>query len=232
MVTMNKSYKFTLMLVSVVGVLALSVGITNEFKRRSLVRYQNDVIASLSAEIDVYKSLGFEEQDRVIEVTKSRIAYAQEKLESLKSNSQVIFKRDQEHTAKREKIENLLRINKEMVASHREEIQEYKKLGLKDSEKPVRLVKENLAKLVVEIADLERKLEIVDSDQMVTNEAQEKMNKLIALNKDSLELYKNELVEYTKLGLADQDPKMRYVRDRIANKNAEIESLEKHLQQI
>lgn len=229
MLAMNRSYKVTMILVSIVGLVALSIGIMNETKRRSLMNYQKEVISSLSSEIDAYKELGFNEQDTVIEVTKARIAHAKEHLESLKVNTKVLFKKNAVDMAKKEKLENLLRINKEMAHGYRNEIAEYKKMGLSNNQQPLKAAKQSLAQLVVEIADLENKLEFNERVQVTENPTHEKIHKLIALNKDSLELYNKELEEYTKLGLAQTDPKMRYVRDRVINKAAEIEALEKHL---
>lgn len=228
MMTMNRPYKMVMIIAGIVAVMALAVGITNELKRRTLINYNKQIVASLSAEIDAYKGLGFAESDKVIEVTKARLTHAQEQLESLKNNRQVIFKGDALKTARKERLENLLQVNREMANNYRQEIQEYTSLGMPERHSSMRVAKDNLVRLVVEIAELENRLQSFDAENKEDGIAQ-KVNSLISLHKQSLDLYKNELQEYTKLGLGEKDAKVKFVRGQITNKASEIEVLERHL---
>ena len=229
MIAMNRPYKMVMIIVSIVAIMSLSVGITNELKRRQLIDFNKHIVASIAAEIDAYKNLGFSEEDRVIEVTKSRLAFAQENLEAIKSNRNVIFK-DTTKVAKKDRLETLLKINKEMADNYRKEIEQYMHLGVSDRNPAMKNAKNNLVSLVVEIAELENKLKSVDSGATIDGTLVQKVASLIALNKESLELYKKELEEYTHLGVAQKDTKVQFVRTCITNKAAEIEALERHLQ--
>ena len=161
MQAMNRTHKIiAIVVIATLSIIALAFGIAKILKRRALLEYHNEIVNSLSAEIDVYKNLGFNERDAVVEITKARMTRAMEELSSVKKNSPQ--RKNKENSARVVKLEKLLRLNKEMAVGYRNEIIEYKKLGFSDADQPIRSAKLNLAELVTEIAHLERTMESID----------------------------------------------------------------------
>ncbi len=228
---MNHKKTVTLAALSFGAIGLLSLYMMNEVKRQKLINYKQHIISSLSAEIDAYKKLGFADTDKVIEITKERMSHVQNEIESLKNCTRLIGKSSTSKITQKEQLKNLIKTNKNVVNSYKAEIAEYERLGMANDDKAMQLAHENMARLMNEIEELETKVASMEYDNPAHDILiSQKMNKIIALNKESLDLYKKEMEEYVKLGLSEEHPKMRYVKERITIKASEINSLERNLQ--
>jgi len=228
MMTLNRTYKLALMTLGIVAITFLAMCMVNEMKRKNIIDHNKDVLASLAAEIDAYKNLGFSEDDMVMQVTKSRMSYVQKELNTIKAKRRVIFKENALKSVKTERLQELLHLNKTMADNYRHEIQEYMNLGLPDTHHALETAKNNLARLVLEIAELEHTLK-VESKQSHIVAYNEKMYRIIEVNKQSLDLCKQEMKEYLQLGLSQKDERVKNVRARITKKASEIADLERQV---
>lgn len=227
MMTLHRTYRLALITLAISVSALLAMFMVNEMKRKNIINHNKEVLVGLAAEIDVYKDLGFDENDSVIHVTKSRMSCIQKEIDTLKAQRRVIFKENVLKAVKTERLQELLRVNKAMADNYRQEIQEYINLGLSDTHR-IQAAQNNLAKIMTEIAGLENKLH-VESQQSHIIAYNEKIHRLIDLNKQSLELCKQEMKEYLHLGLTYKDEKVKNVRARITKKVSEIADLEKHI---
>ena len=225
----RKEYNTALIVVGSILLALLAVFMVNEYMRRRLIKAQQGVITTSQQELAEYKEFGFAEIDEIIGVTQARIDRAQQQVNALKNQKMVLFRGYSLKSAQRKKIEKLLKINRDMVGSYKQEIEDYLKLGVAENSKPMKFAKDKLVKLVVDIAELESKLHALKSGSTTDVALSEKMKKIVALNNESIDLYKQEIKDYLKLGLSTKDAKICFARKCISKKVADNDQLEQRL---
>ena len=225
----KRGYKVAFMIIGSILAALLALFVANEVMRRKLMQAQQEIISGTQQELKEYIELGFTEKEEIMGVMQARINRAQQHIARLKNQKIVLMPDYTLKTAQRERVEKLLKVNRDTVNSYKEEIEDYIKLGVAENSKPMKFAKDKLVKLVVDIAELESKLHGVKSSSTSDVALTEKMKKIVALNNESIGLYKEEIKDYLKLGLSTTDAKVCFARKCITRKVTENDQLEHRL---
>lgn len=163
----------------------------NQVKRMQFIASQKELIKNLGHELASYRHLGFTQEDTLIQTTQARIATATAQLEEMQGHRNVIFKSRAFKTVQRERIEQLLSFNKKRAESYKSQLQSSVAQGT--NQEPIfAAIKEQLVSVIADMAELEMRL-ANKNDVMLDAVIAAKVEKIVALNRESLQFCSNEL---------------------------------------
>lgn len=229
MIVGNSTITYARLALGSIFMIAVSFSIVNEIKRFTMIKHTKDTVRTLGNEIDVYKNLGFDSSDMVVQILQSRIDRAQKTLTRIAMRRNVIFNSPELKSIKSAHIQELVRINKTIADNYRQEIQTYMHLAMPDPYNVVQEARNRLAYHMVEIAELESKLKSKQLGNAHVMTFNQKMQRMIEGSQELLELYKMQIADSIKIGLLPTDPRVVFVRDCITQKAGEIAALETKL---
>lgn len=211
-----------------IGVFSLCIVVLvvlNEVKRYTSIKKQQHKLALARQELAQLNARTVSRTADDVVRAQQNALHAEREITDLKSRWKIL--RFSSSSEQYEKIQQLIEINKQLIDSYEREMQALLQSGMPPENERILFVRTKIAKAQENISDLYRQLSRF-SKQARTQE-QEKIHQLVAVHKESIATYKQEIAEYVRLGVGTADPKIRFAQEQIAQKNDEIARLEKLL---
>lgn len=130
----------------------------------------------------------------------------------------------QDQEERKQKINRLMVLNKKVMCSYKKEMYTLTKLGMNEKSPEIHFLKEKLNQGVLDNALLTRELERFS--QGITKAERQKIAELVAVNKECVNCCRQELDAYHSMGVADHDPRLEQIHERMAQAMTEIKQLE------
>lgn len=218
--------------ITIASLITILVGlsIANETRRYNVI-IQNEAIASKAAkDLQDLQRLGFLERDISVLSLSERLQAAQAELEIAQRKWWMISIKTEENKAKQAKLKRLLSLNRKILKSYKQDLNDMRKFGFPENDSRVVFSRNKIAETVVEVAHLTREYNNLCSKRAHLSDDQIKLaRRMIELNEESIEDYKAEIEDYLRQGMDVNAKKARDVRSKIAVKLAENCLLERKL---
>jgi len=225
MISIDRTHKVALVILVSVAFAFIFLCIINEIKRKSLIHYNKQLMANLSAEIDSYKKLGFTADDKIMHHMQLRMSHLQKRLDVINTHRRIIFNQKLAAVVKKEQVEELLTLDQQIAQNYRSEIEQCMKLGIAQQCPTMHSAKNNLTLLTTEIASLQDVL--CDQEKNKYKIAfEEKISRILQITQQSLDEYKQEAAHQS---AHDNQEYINFVRACITAKVSEIAALERQL---
>lgn len=201
----------------------VSIGVTlNEVKRYQLIKKYENTLSVAQTDLARIMTLGGgQKPEEIVRGQQEALAAAQE-VADLKNRWNVlsVAQNDGYH----EKIERLIKINKDLIATYEQEVAHLMLQGEHEKSERMLFVHEKIVQANMNIIMLQRKL--LNAGDEKNNLIRQKTQRLVAVHQESIQAYEQEIREYQKLGVTEHDPKIHFAREQIAQKRHEIAQLE------
>lgn len=213
--------------VCAIVVVGLAWYIFNEIKKSRIQKEMTGIVKTGSDQLQSLAKLGVAEDDERIMAIKQRVAYAQKELDALAKSWNVVGLQRSKYAMRVRSLEKQLKIQRDMAHNYQQEIHNLQKLGLADSDAQVEFAVDKLHESAVAIAQIEQQLTKLSVG--LSKAETQKINELLAVCRNSIDAYGQEMEEYSKLGVSDRDPKMQFAREQMIEKCIEIGELQEKL---
>lgn len=199
--------------------------VLNEVKRHQLIKKNELVLSSARKKLEELSATHDHKTSKDVVLAQQDALGAEKEIAQLKSRWKILtLSTNSENYAR---IKRLITVNQELVDMYRQEIDVLLRAGESADSGRVVFVRQKLSQAEENITELSRKLQDFSKEQQ--DEEREKVEQLLAVYKESITAYRQEIAEYLKLGVSQQDPKIRFAHDQIIEKSNEIARLEKML---
>lgn len=217
-------------LISILLIASIALLIFRHLERRAQIDFGQEVVTGVLQEIQELKKMGFAEKDEAMQAMRSRAKRSQHKVDELKQQWHLFTKKRALKTIDKKKLARLIQLNKKMIRSYAQDLNEYYKLGIPPNTKAVSFAKEHIGRLALALTDLKKQQAAIEKGELVSMQQAERIRRMIEINKQSMDYYKTELNDYTKQGLALQEPKVQLAKRQLTQKARAINALEKLLE--
>jgi hypothetical protein len=215
-----------LIFLSILFVAALAgLFLFKKIEERAQIHFGQEVVTEVLKDIKQLKGIGFSEQDEAVRALRARAKRSQHKVNELQKNWH-IFKRNRTlETTDANKLARMIQLDKKMMRSHTQDINEYQKLGLPQNNKAVDFAKDSIVNLALALADLKKQQAAIQKGKLFSAEQADRIRCMIQLNKQAMNYYKTELKNYAKRN-AMQEPKAQFAKKQLTQKARAMNALE------
>ena len=219
--------------IAIAGIMAtilVGLSIANETRRYTVIM-QNEAIASKAAkDLQDLQRLGFLDRDISVQSVSERLQAAKNGLDVAQRKWWMISIKTEENKAKQAKLKRLLSLNRKILKSYRQDLDDMRKFGFPENDPRVVFSRNKIAETVVELAHLTREYKgVVNRREYLSDDQVKLAQRMIDLNEESIETYKTEIEDYFRQGMDTNAKKVREIRSKIAVKLAENSLLERKL---
>ncbi len=226
----NRSLVGILIFLSILFLSALAgLFIFRQIERRAQINFGQEMVTQALREIQELKEVGFAEQDEAVRSLRSRAKLSQHKISELENNWHLFNQKRTLKNLDTKKLARLIQLNKKMINSYAQDINEYQKLGLPQNHKVISFAQDSIVRLAITLTDLKKQQIAIEKGECVSTQQIDRIKRMIAVNKQSIDHHKTLLSYYTKQD-SISSKKVQRAKKQITKKVNTINALEKLLE--
>ena len=186
---------------------------------------KKEMLKNANNDIRDYKQLGFSDDSELIQLLHGRLQRIENRITQLQN--QTFMNTKNAPTQNRKQLQQIVALNKKMLQSYLQDVQELRRLGIPTSHDIISFSHDKIVRLTIALAELERQL---NTNIFNThNEYTQRLVRMQEISQQSIAQFKEELQTYVDKNGAPTHEKIQFVKEQITKKTRALHQLEELL---
>ncbi len=195
------------------------------FRKWSRIRAMHEYAKETKQEMGDYQQLGFANDSELMQLLEGKLQRAYNRVTQLEKQN--MYSNAKQNSKNKKQLEKILTINKKMLLSYLQDVQEFRKLGVETGNNIISFSHDKIVRLTIALAEIERQLN--GSSDSTQNEFTKRLERMQEISKQSIAQFKQELLQYKKSNLPENNPTVQFVKTQITKKMRALHQLEELL---